>query len=129
MSSILAGRDGTVLLERTPVLAAVDNALESCGRGTGQLFVVEGSAGSGKTSVLAAARSHAAAGGMDVLHARASELERTFSYGVVRQLFEPLLRQTDEDATRRRLFEGVAVHAARLFDPEQVDRDAASENE
>jgi DNA-binding CsgD family transcriptional regulator len=65
---------------------------------------------------------------MDVLHARASELERTFSYGIVRQLFEPLLRQAD-DAARRGLFEGVAVHAARLFDPDQVDRTSASENE
>jgi DNA-binding CsgD family transcriptional regulator/tetratricopeptide (TPR) repeat protein len=64
---------------------------------------------------------------MDVLHARASELERTFSYGVVRQLFEPLLRQADE-AGRRRLLEGVAVHAARLFDPDQVDRAAATDN-
>jgi DNA-binding CsgD family transcriptional regulator len=117
-----------VLLERTPVLAAVDNALERCGRGGGQLFVVEGPAGIGKTSVLAAARSRAAAAEMDVLHARASELERTFSYGVVRQLFEPLLRKAD-DAARRRLFDGVAIHAARLFDPDQVDRDEASENE
>jgi DNA-binding CsgD family transcriptional regulator len=117
-----------VLLERTSVLAAVDSALESCGRGAGRLIVVEGPAGIGKTSVLAAARSHAAAAGMDVLHARASELERTFSYGVVRQLFEPLLRQAD-DAARRRLLEGVAIHAARLFDPDQVDRAASTENE
>jgi DNA-binding CsgD family transcriptional regulator len=116
------------LLERTPVLAAVDDTLESCGQGAGQLFVVEGPAGIGKTSVLAAARSRAAAAGMDVLQARASELERTFSYGVVRQLFEPLLRQAD-DAVRRRLFEGVAVHAARLFEPDQVDRTDASDNE
>jgi DNA-binding CsgD family transcriptional regulator len=120
--------DRMVLLERTSVLAAVDSALESCGRGAGQLFVVEGPAGIGKTSILAAARSHADAAGMDVLHARASELERTFSYGVVRQLFEPLLRQAD-DAERRRLLEGVAVHTARLFDPDQVDRAAASDNE
>jgi DNA-binding CsgD family transcriptional regulator len=121
-------RDSTVLLERTAVLAAVDHTLESCARGSGQLFVVEGPAGIGKTSVLAAARSRAAAAGMHVLHARASELERTFSYGVVRQLFEPLLRQAD-DATRGQLFDGVAVHAAQLFDPDQVDRPAASEDE
>jgi DNA-binding CsgD family transcriptional regulator len=127
MSSTLAGSNGIVLLERTPVLAAVDDALESCSQGAGQLLVVEGPAGIGKTSVLAAARVHAAAAGMDVLHARGSELERTFSYGVVRQLFEPLLRHGD-GAAGEQLFEGVAVHAARLFDADRVNA-AASENE
>jgi DNA-binding CsgD family transcriptional regulator len=105
-----------VLLERAPVLKAVDAVLASCGREGGQLFVVEGPPGIGKTSILIEARSRAAAAEMEVLHARASEHERTFSYGVVRQLFEPLIRRAD-DGARERLFEGAAVQAVRLFDP------------
>jgi len=119
---------GALLLERAPVLAAVDDALADCAHGSGQFFVVEGPAGIGKTSVLAKARSRAAESGMHVLAARASELERTFSYGVVRQLLEPLLTRSD-DAARERLLEGAAVHAASLFDPDQLQRAAASEDE
>ena len=119
------GAGAAALLERAPVLAAVDSVIDSCGQGVGQLFVVEGPAGIGKTSVLAEARSRAGQAGMSVLQARASELERSFSYGVVRQLFEHRLRQVD-DAARRDLFDGAAVHAARLFDHHQID-DAAGE--
>src|SRR5262249_53096860 len=93
-----------------------------------EAIVVEGPAGIGKTSVLAEARARAAESGMHVLAARASELEQTFSYGVVRQLLEPLLTRSD-DAARARLLEGAALHAASLFAPEQLHRAAASEDE
>src|SRR5262245_26281086 len=116
------------LLERAPMLAAADGVLAECGRGSGRLLVVEGPAGMGKTSRLAEARSRAFEARMEVLHARSSELERAFSYGVVRQLFEPLVRRAD-DAARERLFDGAAMHALRLFDPRYVVEAAASEDE
>jgi DNA-binding CsgD family transcriptional regulator len=110
------------------MLASAESVLADCRRGSGRLFVVEGPAGIGKTSVLAEARSRALETGMEVLHARASELERAFSYGIVRQLFEPLIRRADDDA-RERLFDGAAMHALPLFDPRYVVGVKASENE
>ena len=55
-------------------------------------MLVEGPAGIGKTELLAAARSLAEEAGLVVAIARGSELERGFAFGVVRQLFEPVLR-------------------------------------
>ena len=56
----------------------------------GAVVLIEGPAGIGKSRLLAAARERAR--GMTVLTARCSELEREFSFGAVRQLFEPLAR-------------------------------------
>jgi predicted ATPase len=56
--------------------------------------------------------------GLEVLAARGSELERSFSYGVVRQLFEPLLASLRAEE-RADLLEGAAGLAAPLFDPAQ----------
>ena len=52
--------------------------------------------------------------GMRVLAARGSELERSFPYGVVRQLFEPALARSS-DAERASLLAGAAELAAPLF--------------
>jgi len=54
--------------------------------------VIEGEAGIGKTALLQAARERARGADLAVLHARASEMERDFGFGVVRQLFEPVTR-------------------------------------
>ncbi|MBV9805894.1 MAG: AAA family ATPase [Solirubrobacterales bacterium] len=93
-----------------------DVAIADALGGAGRLLVVEGSAGIGKSSLLAEARGRAADAGMTVLSARGSEIERAFSYGVVRQLFERRLADADE-GERSRLLEGAAAHAARLFLP------------
>src|SRR3712207_3742256 len=79
------------LLERDGELAALDAALAAARGGEGRVLVVEGPGGIGKTSVLAAARTRAREAGMRVLAARGSELERSFAFGVVRQLFEHAL--------------------------------------
>ncbi|HSC50106.1 MAG TPA: AAA family ATPase [Gaiellaceae bacterium] len=79
------------LLERSEELARIESALSEARSGTGTLVVVEGPAGIGKTSLLAAARAAAAESGMRVLRSRGTELERDFAFGVVRQLFEPPL--------------------------------------
>jgi predicted ATPase len=107
-----------VLLERAEELAAIDAAIADALASLGRFVVVEGSAGIGKSSILSEARLRAGDAGMTVLGARGTEIERSFSYGVVRQLFERLVAQSDE-AARSRLLDGAAAHASRLFSPEQ----------
>ena len=93
------------LLERDRELAALERLIEGARDEGGRVVLIEGPAGIGKTRLLGAAREHAARG-MTVLTARCSELEREFSFGAVRQLFEPVAR----DAERRaRLLAGAAA--------------------
>ena len=84
------------LLERSEELARIESALGEARTGRGTFVVIEGPAGIGKTALLAAARTAAADGGMRVLRARGTELERDFAFGVVRQLFEPPLAEASE---------------------------------
>src|SRR5204863_8886734 len=67
-------------------------------------------AGLGKTRLLQRLRRNAARAGMRVLSARATELEREYPYGVVRQLFEPLLASADE-SERAALLQDAAAAA------------------
>jgi DNA-binding CsgD family transcriptional regulator len=73
---------------------------------------VEGAAGVGKTRLLAEIRERAEQGDILALTARASQIERTFAFGVVRQLFEPHLLALREDE-RRALLSGQAGAAVR----------------
>ena len=73
------------LVERELELETVERLLASARAGSGGAVVLEGPAGIGKSSLLAAARS-AAEKRMRVLSARGSELERELPFGVVRQL-------------------------------------------
>jgi DNA-binding CsgD family transcriptional regulator len=102
----------------------VDQVLDDTLAGHGAFAVVEGPAGIGKSSLLAEARHRAGEQELAVLVARGTEIERSFSYGVVRQLFEPQLRGVTE-AQRSELFVGAAAHASRLFDPTAVVEPAA----
>ena len=106
-----------VLLERAQELAAIDAVIADTLAGLGRFGVVEGSAGIGKSSLLAGARLRASDAGMTVLIARSTEIERSFSYGAVRQLFERLVARSDQ-AERSRLLDGAAAHASRLFSAE-----------
>jgi DNA-binding CsgD family transcriptional regulator/tetratricopeptide (TPR) repeat protein len=106
------------LLEREDELAVID-VLISAVTGGGRLLVIEGPFGIGKTSLIAEAKTRARTAGFRVLGARGSELERTFSYGVVRQLFEPLLVALPSDE-RAGLVSGAAALSAPLFEPAQV---------
>ncbi len=76
------------LLERGRELAALEQLI---GGGGSQVLVIEGPPGIGKTALLTEARRLGREAGLRVLGARGSELEQSFSYGVVQQLFEPLL--------------------------------------
>ena len=76
------------LLERDRELAALDRLIADAEDGRGRVALIEGPAGIGKSRLLAEARTRA--GAMTVLSARCGELERDFSFGAVRQLFENL---------------------------------------
>jgi DNA-binding CsgD family transcriptional regulator len=74
---------------------------------------MDGAAGLGKTALMRHARTLADAAGFRVLSARGAELEQAFTFGVVRQLFEPVLPRAG--AERSALFTGVARATEPLF--------------
>jgi DNA-binding CsgD family transcriptional regulator len=86
------------LVEREQDLAILEAALTDGVRGRPAVVVIEGSAGIGKTRLLAEGRRLAHDAGARVLIARASELEGELAFGVVRQLFEATLRADSLDA-------------------------------
>jgi len=102
------------LVEREGELAALESTLGAVQGG--RLLTIEGPPGVGKTALMAQTKTLGRAAGLEVLGARGSELERSFSYGVVRQLFEPFLASVPTDE-RDELFAGAADLAAPLFDP------------
>jgi DNA-binding CsgD family transcriptional regulator len=79
------------LFEREDELARVDALLAAARAGRGGVLLITGPAGIGKTALLGAARERAEQAGMRVLAGRGGELEGGFSFGVARQLFEPLV--------------------------------------
>jgi DNA-binding CsgD family transcriptional regulator len=105
----------TPLLEREHEVEEIESALLSAREGGGRLLVLEGQAGIGKSALLRAARDSAEEAGMTVLTARGGELERSFSFGVVLQLFEGELRAAG-DEEREELLSGAAALARPLFD-------------
>jgi len=124
-------RDGTAagalpgeqeLLERDCELAALEETIG--GRGS-PLLVIEGPPGIGKTALLGQARRRGRAAGLRVLGARGSELEQSFSYGVVRQLFEPLLASVDA-GERAALLGGAAPVGRLAFQKDDKHSPAAS---
>jgi DNA-binding CsgD family transcriptional regulator len=97
-------------VEREGELARIDALLATARAGDGGLLVITGPAGIGKTVLLAAARERAGQAGMRVLAGRGGELESGFSFGVARQLFEPLLARAGE-TEREALLAGAARQA------------------
>ncbi|HEV2811791.1 MAG TPA: AAA family ATPase, partial [Solirubrobacteraceae bacterium] len=112
------------LLERENELRELESLAGDARAGDGRMVVVEGPPGIGKTRLLEAAAEAARSAGMTVLAARASELEREFPFGVVRQLFEPAVRRGERDA----LLDGAARLAAPLLGGEPTEAaDSAAE--
>jgi DNA-binding CsgD family transcriptional regulator len=100
-----------VILERDEELAALSAAAAAASAGHGALVLVEGPAGIGKTTLLRAA----CRGDQRTLTARGLALEQGFSYGIVRQLLDPV-RAAAGPAGWQRLLDGAAGLAARVFD-------------
>lgn len=95
--------------------------------GSGGTILVEGEAGVGKTALLQRACERAAAGGMTVLRARGGELEREFTWGVVRRLFESHLAERGAAAQPVSLT-GSAALAEPVFNSGEEPRSAPVES-
>jgi DNA-binding NarL/FixJ family response regulator len=102
------------LLDRDAELAELGRRLAEARAGSGRVIVVEGPAGIGKSTLLAAAGRTARRGGATVLRARCSPLEQHAAWGMARQLFEPLRTRPDWDE----LAAGAAGLAERALAPE-----------
>ena len=114
---------GGGLWERENEVTALAAAFDAAARGTGQLLLVEGPAGVGKSRLLAVSRSLANGRDVPVLAARGLELEREVPFGVARQLFVPaLLRAADPE--RASLLAGPAALAQPLLDGFDTDAQA-----
>jgi predicted ATPase len=113
------------LLERDAELAAVTTLIDlSSDRGS--VLIIEGPPGLGKTSLIAETKARARGAEMQVLSSRGAELEQAFSYGVVRQLFEPFLRRLPAKE-RAELLAGAATLSSPLFDPAQLAAEPAAD--
>src|SRR4051812_14222209 len=102
------------LLEREDELELLSRLIGEARAARGRMILVEGPPGIGKTRLLEASRDGAHEQGLRVLTARASELDRQFPFGVVRQLFEPLLASADA-GRREAWLQGAAARAAPLL--------------
>ncbi|MCA1696803.1 MAG: ATP-binding protein, partial [Actinobacteria bacterium] len=101
---------GVGLLERGGELARIEQAVAALARGQGSVLAIQGAAGIGKSTLLHALYAAAAGHGLQTLTSRASELERDFGFGVVRQLLETRLARATE-SERTELLAGAAALA------------------
>ena len=111
------------LLEREAEIAALDQALADALAGQGSVVAIEGPPGIGKSRLVASAVELARARDMYTLSVRATELERSYPYGIVRQTADSVtLDKSDEE--RSALFTGAAKLALPILDPasaEEID--------
>src|SRR5512133_145240 len=127
-ASVVPSGGTSLLLEREVQVAALRALADAAKSGGWRFVVIEGTAGIGKTRLLAEVRAIASSAGMGVLAARGGELEGEFAYGIVRQLFEPLLAVASADL-RVELLSGPAALIAPLLGASQPagSQDAAAE--
>ena len=92
----MAGLRDAPLAEREDELAVIQQSIAAVAGGTSRLLIIEGPAGIGKTRLLGDVRERSEIAGLQTLSARGSELERSFAFGAVRQLFDPALAVLDQ---------------------------------
>lgn len=107
-----------VLLERDDEMSLVGRALDRARDGIGSVIVLAGPLGNGKTALLRALSRHPCAADFSVLHASATPIERGHAYGLVRQLFEPVLA-----CAPPQVWTGPAALARPVFDRGGRDQD------
>ena len=108
------------LLEREVELGVARELIAGAKAGGGALALVEGAPGVGKTRLLREVSVLAREAGLEIAGARASELERDFAFGVVRQLFEPRVSGMLTER-RQRLLAGAAGLTTPSFDALEPD--------
>ena len=101
------------LVDRERETAVLRRLVDRLATGAPGCILIEGPAGIGKTRLQVEAVRLAGAAGARLLTARASELERSYGFGVVRQLFEPFVRDPDRQDS---LLGGAAGGARVVFD-------------
>ncbi|MEU6285618.1 AAA family ATPase [Streptomyces sp. NPDC047028] len=108
----------THLLERSAEAKEFAEMIARLRHGSGGALLVEGKAGVGKSRLLSEMRAQGTDAGLRVLSARASQMESAFTFGIVRQLFEPLL-MTAMVSERGELWSGAAEPAKKIFSTDQ----------
>jgi predicted ATPase len=104
------------LLERESELLALDRALSEAVDGRGSVVAIEGPPGIGKSSLVTRCWELAREREMYTIAVRATELERSYSYGIVRQSADSVaLDKSPEE--RSALFTGAARLALPILDP------------
>ncbi|WP_436501745.1 helix-turn-helix transcriptional regulator [Actinokineospora sp. HUAS TT18] len=103
------------LVERESEFDVLVAAVAAVQHGRGTVVLLEGAAGIGKTALVQAACQLGSEADCQVLRARATELERNLSFGLVRQLFELPLAAAGHDE-RQRWLAGPAIHARDVID-------------
>lgn len=101
------------LYEREAEFARLTRTLTQARDGSGEVCLMQGPAGIGKSELLAWANGEASRQGFTVLFGRGGEIERDIVWGLVHQLFVPVLRLPKEE--RSSLFDGAAGLAASLL--------------
>jgi DNA-binding CsgD family transcriptional regulator len=115
MHRLAAGAAGLdAPLERERELALIGAAVAAARSGRGCLVMLEGSAGIGKTRLLAAASDAAKHAGLGCLSTAGVEFERDVPFGVVLRLFRSIVAGADT-ASRRHLRGGPARLAGRML--------------
>lgn len=112
---------GSDLLERGDQQLEIGSAVRAARDGAGSLLLIEGSAGLGKSRLLEEVVR--VSGQQRVLRARASELEQSFGFGVVRQLFERVVRDPELGPA---VLAGGGASAADVFSDSPVDEQQAT---
>ena len=101
-------------LERDAELAALAAALSGAAGGAGRLVTIEGPAGIGKSRLLDETARLAERASVRVLRGQATELERSFAFGIALQVFEPAVAGLDGPA-REAALRGAAGLASPLL--------------
>lgn len=99
-------QEADLLLERSGELEILRELASAAASGAGSVCLIEGAAGTGKTTLLRACRDLCDAAGMRPLAARPGSLERELPWSVVRQLFSPVIAAPSEE--REELLRGAA---------------------
>jgi DNA-binding CsgD family transcriptional regulator len=108
------------LLERESELLALDRALGQAIEGRGSVVAIEGPPGIGKSRLVTACLERADERDMYAISVRATELERSYPYGIVRQTADSVaLGRTQEQ--RAALFTGAARLALPILDPASAE--------